>query len=94
MLSLCVGEPDFPPADRILAATKDAITKGLTRYTQVEGTKHLREAICADLSRRKGLQYAPDEVLVSNGAKQAVYQAVLSICSAGDEVRCTLCTHL
>ena len=63
----------------------------MTRYTQVEGTKQLREAICADLSRRKGLQYAPDEVLVSNGAKQSVYQTVLSICTAGDEVRCILC---
>jgi aspartate/methionine/tyrosine aminotransferase len=89
VLSLCVGEPDFAPADHILEATKDAVTRGLTRYTQVEGTIQLRQAICDDLKKRKGLCYSPEEVLVSNGAKQCVYQSVLAVCAPGDEV-CTL----
>jgi hypothetical protein len=66
VLSLCVGEPDFSPAEHILEATKDAVNQGVTRYTQVEGTVELRQAICDDLKKRKGLDYVPEEVLIEH----------------------------
>ncbi|CAN0470832.1 unnamed protein product, partial [Discosporangium mesarthrocarpum] len=56
------------------------------KYTGVTGSLDLRQAICKDLARRKGIQYTPDEVVVANGAKQAVYEAVLAVVRPGDEV--------
>ena len=86
VVSLCVGEPDFPPPAAALDALRGALDAGETRYTGVSGTLALRDAVVADLARRKGVYYAPDEVLVSNGAKQSVYQAVLATVGPGDEV--------
>mmetsp|Transcript_60411 Transcript_60411/g.136559 ORF Transcript_60411/g.136559 Transcript_60411/m.136559 type:complete len:464 (-) Transcript_60411:231-1622(-) len=86
VVSLCVGEPDFDPPQAILDATAQAAKDGLTRYTAVSGTVKLREAIAKHLDERKGTKYAADEILVANGAKQAVYQAVLATVRAGDEV--------
>ena len=84
--SLCVGEPDFPPPTAVLDATVDAVRSGDTKYTAVTGTEPLRSAIAADLVKRKELPYQPNEILVSNGAKQSVYQGVLAMCGPGDEV--------
>jgi len=85
--SLCVGEPDFPPPKAVLKATVDAVNSGQTTYTAVQGTMALRTAISKDLHRRKDTQYDPNtEILVSNGAKQSMYQAVLALCGPGDEV--------
>ena len=84
--SLCVGEPDFPPPRAVLDATIAAVNNKDTRYTAVTGTAALRAAIANDLRERKGLEYKPTEVLVSNGAKQSVYQGVLAFCGEGDEV--------
>lgn len=86
MISLCVGEPDFDAPAAALQGGAAALEDGATRYTAVSGEAALREAICADLKRRRGTEYAPDEVLVCNGAKQAVYQAILAHCGPGDEV--------
>jgi len=86
VVSLCVGEPDFPPHARILDATKRALDEGHTRYTGVSGSLEVRQAICAGMERRKGVSYSADEVLVCNGGKQAVYQAVLSVVSPGQDV--------
>jgi len=86
VLSLAVGEPDFGPPAPILEATLKAINDGQTRYTAVSGTAPLRAAIGAHLEARKGTPYAPDEVVVCNGAKQALFQAVLTTCRPGDEV--------
>lgn len=85
--SLCVGEPDFLPSQKILDASIEAIQKGLTKYTAVTGTIELRKAISDDLLRRKNVLYDPlTEIVVGNGAKQSVYQAVLALCGTNDKV--------
>lgn len=85
--SLCVGEPDFLPPKAVLDAASAAILEGQTRYTAVTGTADLRNAIAADLKRRKGIDYNPQtEIIVGNGAKQCVYQGVLATCGPGDAV--------
>eukprot|EP00978_Attheya_sp_CCMP212_P018184 scaffold49463_cov47-Attheya_sp.AAC.1 len=84
--SLCVGEPDFDPPQAVLDAAVAAVTSGETRYTAVTGTAALRGAICDDLQRRKGVTYAPEHIVVGNGAKQCVYQGVLATCGPGDAV--------
>eukprot|EP00903_Cladosiphon_okamuranus_P005828 g5769.t1 len=86
VVSLCVGEPDFQPPPAVIEATAAAAKKGVTKYTGVTGTVDLRRAISADLARRKNLTYAEGEIVVANGAKQAVYQAVLAVVRPGDEV--------
>lgn len=84
--SLCVGEPDFPPPPAVLKATVDAVNRGQTTYTAVTGTAALRNAIAADLKARKGVTYdANTEIVVANGAKQAVYQGVLATLTTGDK---------
>ncbi|CAB9508340.1 Bifunctional aspartate aminotransferase and glutamate/aspartate-prephenate aminotransferase [Seminavis robusta] len=85
--SLSVGEPDFLPPPAVLEATHKAVTDGELRYTAVTGTLALRQAIAADLERRKGVSYDPlTEIVVGNGAKQSVYQGVLAVCGLGDQV--------
>lgn len=64
----------------MIEATVQAVRDGATRYTAVTGEVTLRKAICEDLERRKGVKYAPEEIIVGNGAKQEVYQAVLALC--------------
>lgn len=59
---------------------------GHTRYTPNTGTAALKEAICAKLKADNGLEYSPADIVVSNGAKQAIWQALLATCSEGDEV--------
>ena len=85
--SLCVGEPDFAPPKVILQAAAQALLDGDTKYTAVTGTVPLRRAISKDLKTRKGLEYNPTtEIVVANGAKQAVYQGILATVGAGDAV--------
>jgi aspartate aminotransferase len=67
ILSLCVGEPDFAPPGQIIAAAKDALDAGHTKYTANNGSLELREAICTYLSERKGVSYDPSCILVTNG---------------------------
>ena len=86
VVSLCVGEPDFAPQREILEAIGEAAMKGLTRYTEVTGTGELRSAIAKDLSERKHVEYDPGEIVVANGAKQAVYEALMALCGPGDDV--------
>eukprot|EP00887_Chlorella_sp_A99_P005624 scaffold1.g5624.t1 len=86
IISLAAGEPDFDTPAPIIAAGKEALDKGFTRYTPNTGTSALRAAICRKLAAENGLEYAPDEVVVSNGAKQAIWQALFAVCGAGDEV--------
>ena len=86
ILSLNVGEPDFDTPETARTAGIAAIQEGFTRYTSTNGTADLREAIAAKLLRDNGLPYAPDEICVSTGAKQAIFEAVMAICNAGDEV--------
>jgi aspartate/glutamate/aspartate-prephenate aminotransferase len=85
--SLCVGEPDFLPAPAVLEAVVQAVQAGDTKYTAITGTAALRQAIAADLARRKSVEYDwKTEIVVGNGAKQCVYQGILAVAGAGDAV--------
>jgi bifunctional aspartate aminotransferase and glutamate/aspartate-prephenate aminotransferase len=85
--SLCVGEPDYCPDQTVLDAIVQAVKSGDTKYTAVTGTAALRKAISNDLARRKGVTYDPaTEIVVGNGAKQSVYQGILAVAGAADEV--------
>jgi len=80
------GEPDFEMRDRVRLAAVDAMKSGQTRYTPMAGTRALRGAIAATLLRENGMNHSPGEILVSNGAKQAIYNAVRALVDPGDEV--------
>jgi bifunctional aspartate aminotransferase and glutamate/aspartate-prephenate aminotransferase len=86
IIGLAAGEPDFDTPAPIIEAGIDALRKGITRYTPNTGTSALRQAICTKLESENGLKYAPNEIVVSNGAKQSIWQALLATCSEGDEV--------
>ncbi|KAK8934620.1 hypothetical protein KSP39_PZI014585 [Platanthera zijinensis] len=86
VIRLAAGEPDFDTPAVIAEAGINAIREGYTRYTPNAGTIELRKAICRKLEEENGLSYKPDEILVSNGAKQSIIQAVQAVCSPGDEV--------
>ncbi|XP_071915798.1 bifunctional aspartate aminotransferase and glutamate/aspartate-prephenate aminotransferase-like isoform X1 [Coffea arabica] len=86
VIRLAAGEPDFDTPAVIAEAGINAIREGYTRYTPNAGTSELRSAICCKLKEENGLSYTPDQILVSNGAKQSILQAVLAVCSPGDEV--------
>jgi len=86
VIGLAAGEPDFDTPDEIVAAGIEALKTGKTRYTPNTGTSALRQAICKKLKDDNGLSYSPDEIVVSNGAKQSIWQAVLATCCPGDEV--------
>lgn len=80
------GEPDFDTPLNIKEAAKKAIDKGFTKYTPTAGIKELKEAICAKFKKDNNLEYAPDEVLVSCGAKHSIFNIILALCGEGDEV--------
>ncbi|MBR4213590.1 MAG: pyridoxal phosphate-dependent aminotransferase [Bacteroidales bacterium] len=86
VINLSVGEPDFNTPDHIKEAAKKAIDDNWSRYSPVPGYPDLRKAISDKLARENGLNYSPDEILTSNGAKQCVCNAVLALVNAGDEV--------
>lgn len=86
IVNFSVGEPDFNTPDYIKKAAEKAINDNWTKYTPVPGLLSLREAICGKLQKENGLTYSPQEILVSNGAKQSVCNAVLALVSPGDEV--------
>ncbi len=83
---LSLGEPDFDTPDHIKLAAKKAIDENYSHYTPVAGYPDLRQAVCDKLKRDNGLDYTPDQVVVSTGAKQSIANTVLSIVDAGDEV--------
>ena len=86
ILSFSVGEPDFPTPQNIVDAAKDALDAGFTKYTAAAGIAELREAVCEKLKRDNGLDYTSAEIIVTTGAKQAIYNALMAICNPGDEV--------
>lgn len=86
IISLNVGEPDFGTPDYIKAAGMKAIAENFTRYTPADGIPELRRAIARKLKEDNGIEYAPDEITVSVGAKQAVSSAMMVIAGPGDEV--------
>ena len=86
VINLSVGEPDFNTPDHIKDAAKKAIDDNWTRYSPVPGYPDLKKAISDKLARENNLNYSPDEILTSNGAKQCVCNAVLALVNPGDEV--------
>ena len=86
VIDLSVGEPDFPTPHNIKEAAKKAIDENQTRYTINAGTIELRKAIAQKLKRDNHLDYNLNEIIVSNGAKQCVYNSVLATVNDGDEV--------
>ncbi len=80
------GEPDFNTPDVIVDAAKEALDKHYTRYTPVVGILELRQSICDKLKKDNGLEYSPNQILVSNGAKHSIYNALQAILNPGDEV--------
>jgi len=86
VISLSLGEPDFDTPESLKQAGIDAINANDTHYTPVAGTVRVREAISKKFKRDNGLDYAPDQIVVSNGAKQSIANVVLSIVNPGDEV--------
>lgn len=86
IISLSLGEPDFVTPKHICEAAKKAIDEGFTFYTAVPGTIELRKAISAKFKRDNGLEYAPEQIVVSTGAKQSLINVVLCLVNPGDEV--------
>lgn len=86
IVSLTSGEPDFDTPEHIRAAAFRAMNAGQTRYTDVAGTVALREAIQAKFARENGLDYGIDEIIVSTGAKQIIFNAIMATVDTGDEV--------
>ncbi len=86
IISLSAGEPDFDTPANVKAAAIRAIEAGDTKYTDVSGTKALREAVVAKFKRDSNLDYAVSEVMVSTGGKQVIFNAMVATLNAGDEV--------
>jgi len=86
VIGLAAGEPDFDTPAPICDAAVAAIQAGRTRYTPNTGTSSLKHLICAKLSKENGLEYGEDCIVLSNGAKQSIAQAILATCDPGDEV--------
>jgi aspartate aminotransferase len=86
IVSLTIGEPDFDTPLNIRDAAKDAMDKGFTHYSPVAGIPELREALSEKLRKENGLDYKPAEIILANGTKQAINNAVLSLIGPGDEV--------
>ncbi len=86
IIDLSLGEPDFRTPDYICEAAIKAMQDGYTKYPPVAGFPELRQAICDKFSRENGLSYAPENIVVSTGAKQALANVILSIINPGDEV--------
>lgn len=80
------GEPDFDTPEYIRNAAVEAINKGVTRYTAAQGTMELRKAICAKLQRENNLNYEPNQIIASSGAKHSLSNTFAAILNPGDEV--------
>ncbi len=86
VINLSIGEPDFNTPEFIKTAAKDAIDKNFTHYPPVPGYPELRQAICKKLKRDNNLDYAPEQVVVSTGAKHSIANVMLALVNPGEEV--------
>ena len=86
VINMSVGEPDFNTPDHIKAAAIKAVEENWTRYSPVPGYPSLKDAIVKKLKNENGLDYAPSQILTSNGAKQSVCNTIMAVVNAGDEV--------
>ena len=86
IIDLSLGEPDFITPQHIRTAACEAMSQGYTKYTPVVGYPELRDAICEKFKRDNNLDYKPEEIIVSTGAKQSLANAILCLINPGDEV--------
>lgn len=86
VISLSIGEPDFNTPEEVKEAAKQAIDENWTHYPPVPGYPELKKAICAKFKRDNNLDYTPDQIIVSTGAKQSIYQVVMALVNPDDEV--------
>jgi aspartate aminotransferase len=86
VLSFSAGEPDFPTPAFIKEAAIKAINENFTKYTANAGTPDLLTAIITKFKKDNDLDYSPNEILVSSGAKQSIYNVLMALCNPGDEV--------
>ncbi len=86
VIGLGAGEPDFDTPQHIKDAAIKAMRDGMTKYTPADGTAELKQAICQKFSRENDLDYSPSHIVVSNGAKQCIYNILSAIINPGDEV--------
>ena len=86
VIGLAAGEPDFDTPEHVKQAAIKAIQDGFTKYTAVDGTAGLKQAIINKFEKDNGLSYAPEQILVSVGGKQVIYNMFQALLNAGDEV--------
>jgi aspartate aminotransferase len=86
IISLSVGEPDFPTPPHVIEAAKQALDDGQTKYTPVTGTLQLKEAAALHFQRDLGIETSAERIIVSAGGKQSIFHAMLATVSAGEEV--------
>lgn len=86
IINLATGEPDFDTPEHIKKAAKDALDRGMTKYVDVGGIAELKSAICKKLKRDHDLIYTPEEIVVTVGAKDAIFTALMATIDEGDEV--------
>ena len=86
VISLSAGEPDFSTPDNIKNKAIEALSRGFTHYTTVSGIPELKDAIIQKYKRESNVDYSPNQVIVSTGAKQALYNAIFALIGPGDEV--------
>lgn len=86
IIDLSLGEPDFNTPEHICEAAEEAMREGYTKYPPVAGFPELKKAICDKLKRDNNLDYKPEQIIVSTGAKQSLANAVLCLINPGDEV--------
>src|SRR6187200_1697748 len=86
IIDLSLGEPDFDTPVHIKESAKKAVDDNFSHYTPVAGFLDLREAICTKLKRDNNLDYKPENIIVSTGAKQSIANLVMAVVDKGDEV--------
>ena len=86
VINFGVGEPDFNTPAHIVQAAKDALDKGYTKYVAAAGLPALKAAVCEKLKRDNNLEYKPSQIIISNGAKHSIFNALFATLNPGDEV--------
>ena len=93
VIGLGAGEPDFDTPENIKKAAIEAINKGETKYTAVDGTPALKKAIVDKFKRENNLDYSTEQISVGTGGKQIIFNAILATVNPGDEVICDKTAH-
>lgn len=86
VVSFAAGEPDFDTPDHIKVAAKKSIDEGFTKYTPASGTAELKKAICQKFEQDQGLDYGPENIIVSCGAKHSLFNVIMALCDKDDEI--------